>query len=257
MSAPNSDSHPQHSHAGRVAVVTGAARGIGQAMCNALAERGADVVGVDVGELHQTGKLVVDHGSRWLGVLLDITDVAAVARLTTTVAEEFGRVDILVNNAAIDDPIGWDELDLDRWRSVLCVDLEAPFLLCKAFIPLMAARGWGRIVNIGSGSVENPMSKFVAYRSAKMGVIGFSRALATEVGSQGITVNVVSPGITRTAMVESSLPAGALQAAAQTRAIKRVAEPVDIAGAVLFLTSPDSAFITGQTVLVNGGACFG
>jgi len=97
MSAPNSDSHRQNSHAGQVAVVTGAARGIGQALCNALAERGADVVGVDVGELHQTGKLVVDHGSRWLGVLLDITDVAAVARLATTVAEEFGGVDILVN----------------------------------------------------------------------------------------------------------------------------------------------------------------
>lgn len=245
------------SHSGRVAVVTGAGRGIGQALCVAFAAHGADVVGVDIGETEKTAKLVADHGSRWLGLQVDVTDPVQIASMAAKIAETFGRADILVNNAAIDDPITWDELDLERWRAVLTVDLEGPFLMCKAIIPIMAANGWGRIVNIGSGSVENPMSKFVAYRAAKMGVIGLSRALATEVGDLGITVNIVSPGITRTAMVESSLPPGALEAAAQTRAIKRVAEPEDIAGPVLFLTSPDSAFVTGQTMLANGGACFG
>lgn len=257
MSFPTSGFSPAKSHSGRVAVVTGAGRGIGQALCSALAARGADVVGVDLDDTEPTGKLVSDQGSRWLGRQVDVTDPDQIAELTRFITEAFGRADILVNNAAIDDPITWDDLDLDRWRAVLSVDLEAPFLMCKALIPMMTANGWGRIVNIGSGSVENPMSKFVAYRAAKMGIIGFSRGLATEVGDRGITVNVVSPGVTRTVMVESSLPAGALEAAAQTRAIKRVAEPEDIAGAVLFLTSADSAFITGQTILANGGACFG
>lgn len=244
-------------HENRVALVTGAAQGIGQAICCRLAERGAHLVGVDVSDLDATGRLVKDVGGDWLGVMADVTDPQQVMRAVHEATDRFGSVDILVNNAAIDDPLTWDELDLDRWRRVLIVDVEAPFLLAKAVVPLMAGRGWGRIVNIGSGSVLNPMPKFVAYRTAKAAIIGFSRALATEVGERGITVNVVSPGITRTAMAMGSLPPGAVEAAAATRAIKRVGEPDDVADAVLFLTGDDSAFVTGQTLLVNGGACFG
>ena len=243
-------------HEGRTAVVTGAARGIGQQLCRSLAERGADIVGVDLGSLAETEPLVLECGGRWLGINLDVADADGVASAAERVGALFGRADILINNAAVDDAVHWDELDLHQWRSVLRVDLEAPFLLCKAFVPGMRAQHWGRIVNIASGIVLNPMQKFVAYRAAKMGLIGFSRALAAELGNDGITVNVVSPGVTRTPMAAESLGEAAFEAAARSRAIQRVAVPEDIAGAVLFATSEDCAFVTGQTLMANGGACF-
>ncbi|MGC0366550.1 NAD(P)-dependent dehydrogenase (short-subunit alcohol dehydrogenase family) [Rhodococcus sp. 27YEA15] len=242
-------------HAGRLAVVTGAARGIGQALCTALAARGADVVGVDILEMGETGELVAGLGRNWESIQTDITDPDEVARIGSMVAG-LGGAHILVNNAAIDDGISWDELDLDVWRKVLTVDLEAPFLLCKALVPQMRKHEWGRIVNIASGVVMNPMPRFVAYRAAKMGLIGFSRALATEVGDDGITVNVVSPGMTVTTMARDSLGEETVQAAARARAIHRVAEPQDIAGAVLFASSDDCRFVTGQTLMANGGAYF-
>jgi NAD(P)-dependent dehydrogenase (short-subunit alcohol dehydrogenase family) len=246
---------PLPTHAGRVAVVTGAGRGIGQELCRALASRGAAVAGIDVSDLAETGALIEASGARWLGITADVTDLAAIDRARAAV-DDFGGADILVNNAAIDDAIHFDELDLERWRRVIQVDLEAPFLLCKAFVPGMRSRGWGRIVNIATGVVMNPMQRFVAYRAAKMGVIGLSRALATELGNDGITVNVVSPGVTRTTMAADSLGDAAFERAAQARAIQRVAVPADIAGAVLFASSEDCAFVTGQTFMANGGAYF-
>ncbi|MDV6271024.1 SDR family NAD(P)-dependent oxidoreductase [Rhodococcus globerulus] len=247
-------SQPQ-THSGRLAVVTGAARGIGQALCTALAARGADVVGVDILAMGETGELVTALGRKWESIQTDITDPDEVARIGQVVAG-LGGAHILVNNAAIDDGISWDELDLAVWRKVLTVDLEAPFLLCKELVPQMRKHEWGRIVNIASGVVMNPMPRFVAYRAAKMGLIGFSRALATEVGDDGITVNVVSPGMTVTTMSRDSLGEETLQAAARARAIHRVAEPDDIAGAVLFASSDDCRFVTGQTLMANGGAYF-
>jgi NAD(P)-dependent dehydrogenase (short-subunit alcohol dehydrogenase family) len=242
-------------HLGRLAVVTGAARGIGQALCSSLAARGADVVGVDVLDMSETGELVERTGRRWSSSIADITSETEVAQLAGEVAE-LGGTHILVNNAGIDDGISWDELDLAMWRRVHAVDLEAPFLLAKVFVPQMRAHGWGRIVNITTGVVMNPMPRFVAYRAAKMGLIGFTRALATEVGDDGITVNAVSPGMTVTPMARASLGEEQLQAAAQARAIHRVAVPDDIAGAVLFASSDDCRFVTGQTIMANGGAYF-
>ena len=253
--AQGSTGSPQ-THLGRVAVVTGAGRGIGQELCRALAARGASVAGLDLADLGETGALVEKAGSEWLAVRADVGDLAAVEDARRAVDDRFGGADILVNNAAIDDPIHWDDLDLDRWREVIRVDLEAPFLLCKTFVPGMRQKRWGRIVNIASGSVLNPMQRFVAYRAAKMGLIGFSRALATELGNDGITVNVVSPGVTRTEMARDSLGDPAFAVAARGRSIQREAVPSDIAGAVLFATSEDCAFVTGQTVMANGGACF-
>ena len=213
-------------------------------------------MGVDVRDLSETGTLVTDAGVEWLPVATNLLEAGADQTVAGAARRAFGSCDILVNNAAIDDPVGWDELDRDLWQRVLTLNLTVPFLLARAVIPLMKSGGWGRIVNIASGAVMNPMGRFVSYRASKMGLIGFSRALASEVGDYGITVNVASPGVTRTAMVEDSLPTGALEAAARSRAIKRVAEPRDIAGTVAFLTSEDCAFVTGQTVLVNGGASF-
>lgn len=243
-------------HEGRVAVVTGAARGIGQALCLGLAGSGADIVGVDLEDLGETGTMVEATGARWLAAQVDVTDAAALADLAARVEGELGGAQILINNAAIDDPISWDELDLDRWRRVLSVDLDAPFLTCKAFVPQMRAAGWGRIVNIASGSVLRAMPQFVAYRAAKMGLIGFTRALAFELGPDGITVNVASPGVTLTKMALESLDPEIVRTEGTRRAIPRVGEPEDMVGTVLFLTGEASAFVTGQTLLPNGGAAF-
>jgi 3-oxoacyl-[acyl-carrier protein] reductase len=246
----------QHTHTGRVAVVTGASRGIGQAICRGLAERGAAVVGVDVLESTETGTIVEAAGAQWLGVTADLAAPDAAARLAEEIDAGFGRCDILVNNAAIDDAISWDELDPERWRAVMAVNLDAPFLLCRALIPLMRRGRWGRIVNVASGSVLNPMPRFVAYRASKMGLIGFSRALATEVGDDGITVNIVSPGVTESPMAQESLPRAVLDQAVRQRSIHRPGTADDVIGPVLFLTSDDSEWITGQTLLANGGATF-
>lgn len=252
MNAPTKPSQE-----GRVAVVTGAARGIGQAICAGLAERGAmAVVGVDVLDLGETASRVTEAGARWLGLEVDLRSPECGREVAERVTAEFGRCDILVNNAAVDDAIDWDSLDGDRWRNVMTVNLEAPFHLCKALVPLMRENAWGRIVNVASGSVMAPIPQHVAYRASKMGLIGFTRALAVELGDDGIVVNVMSPGVTRTAMVQAGLASTALEAAAQNRAIRRVAEPDDLVGTVLFLTSEDAAFVTGQTILANGGACF-
>lgn len=256
MSEERAAAKTPQTHAGRVAVVTGAARGIGQALCVGLAESGADVVGIDLEDLAETGTAVEAAGARWLGAQIDITDPDAVAQLAAKVQEELGGAQILVNNAAIDDPISWDELDLERWRRVLTVDLEGPFLTCKAFVPQMRAAGWGRIVNIASGSVMRAMPQFVAYRAAKTGLIGFTRALACELGPEGITVNVASPGITLTQMALGSIDPAVIETEASRRAIPRVGEPEDMVGTVLFLTADASAFVTGQTLLPNGGAAF-
>lgn len=240
----------------RVSVVTGAAGGIGTALCVRLAERGDTVVGIDVVDPASTGVQVRAAGARWSGLVVDLTDETAIAAAAAQVQSSFGRCDVLVNNAAIEDPVSFDDLTVERWRHVVRTDLDAPFLLAKAFVPMMRAGGSGRIVNVATGSVMNPMPQFVAYRAAKMGLIGLTRALATELGRDGITVNAVSPGMTRTRMTEESLPDGALEAAAEARPIPRVALPEDIVGAIAFLSGDDAAFITGQTLLVNGGTCF-
>lgn len=240
----------------RVAVVTGAARGIGQRTCVRLAERGHAVVGVDVVDTAETGRLVADAGARWLAVQADLASGECGRITADRVEAEFGRCDILINNGAIDDAVSWDELTIDLWKRVLAINLDAPFHMCRALVPLMRRGGWGRIVNVASGSVLSPRPQFVAYRASKMGLIGFTRALATEIGDDGITVNAISPGVTHTAMALASLSEEGVAAAARNRAIHRVGEPNDVVGAILFLSSDDCAWVTGQTLLANGGAAF-
>jgi NAD(P)-dependent dehydrogenase (short-subunit alcohol dehydrogenase family) len=243
-------------HAGRVALVSGAARGIGQAIAVGLAERGARIVLGDLGDMSETSNLVAGTGQPTLPVRLDVSDPASIEAARSRVADELGRVDILVNNAGIFEAAAWDDLDFDLWKRVMAVDLNGPMLVCKAFLPLMRGRGWGRIVNLASATVAIASPVSIAYRTAKMGVIGFTRALSATLGDEGITINAILPSLTRTAMTEG-LPQAIVDASLGRQVIHRQAEPADIAGSVFLLAADEAAWITGQMIMANGGNAFG
>jgi NAD(P)-dependent dehydrogenase (short-subunit alcohol dehydrogenase family) len=243
-------------HAGRVALVTGAARGIGQAIAVGLASQGATVVIGDVGDLAETSDLIAKTGHPVLAARLDISDPAVVDGVRERVAAELGRVDILVNNAAIFESVTWDDLDFALWQRIMAVNLNGPMLMCKAFLPLIRGRGWGRIINMASATVAIASPVSIAYRTSKMAVIGFTRALSATLGDDGITVNAVLPSLTRTAMTEG-LPEAIVSNSLGRQVIHRMAEPDDIAGSVLILAGDQAGWITGQTIMANGGNSFG
>jgi NAD(P)-dependent dehydrogenase (short-subunit alcohol dehydrogenase family) len=242
-------------HEGRVALVTGAAGGIGQAIALGLARQGATVVAADISDLADTAARLAELGRAHRAETLDVADPGRIEAVRAAVAVDLGRCDILVNNAAILEAVRWDALDHDLWRRVMTVNVDGPMLMCKAFLPLVRAGGWGRIVNLSSGSVMVSMPTSIAYRTSKMAVVGFTRALAAEVGVDGVTVNAVCPSITDTAMGRQ-LPEEAIAGAVRGQAIPRLAQPDDIAGSVLALVSDEAGWITGQTVLANGGGSF-
>jgi NAD(P)-dependent dehydrogenase (short-subunit alcohol dehydrogenase family) len=243
-------------HAGRVAVVTGAARGIGQVIAQRLAEHGASVVGIDLADLGDTERLVRQAERDWLGIRADVSDESDVQRLAGEIDAKFGRCDILVNNAGIYPFRDWDDTDFVTWRKIISVNLDSQFLMCQALVPLMRRNGWGRIVNITSGSLLNNGLQLTAYKASKAGVIGFTRGLAADVGADGITVNAVGPALTRTPGVLEAGMGDRLERSALNLIVKRIPEPDDVAGTVLFLSSEDSSFVTGQTIMANGGGGF-
>ncbi len=243
-------------HAGRVALVTGTSRGIGQAIAVGLAERGARLVLADRGDAGETIALIAGTGHEAVAVTLDVSDRSSIEAAGKRVAEEVGHVDILVNNAGTFEGATWDDLDFDLWQRVMTTDLDGPMLMCKAFLPLMRGRGWGRVINIASASVASASPVSIAYRTAKMGVVGFTRALSATLGDEGITINAVLPSLTRTAMSEV-VPQAIVDASLGRQVIHRQAEPADIAGAVLLLAADEANWITGQTIMANGGNAFG
>jgi 3-oxoacyl-[acyl-carrier protein] reductase len=235
--------------------VTGAARGIGQAIAVGLAERGANVVLGDVEDLSETTALIANTG-RTVPAVLDISDPSVIEQARGRVADELGLVDILVNNAAIFEAATWDALDFELWQRVMAVNLNGPMLMCQAFLPLMGNHGWGRVIDVASATVAiaNPVS--IAYRTSKMGVIGFTRALSATFGDEGITINAVLPSLTRTAMTDG-LPQPIVEASLARQVIHRLAEPADVAGSVFLLAADEASWIPGQAVMANGGNAFG
>jgi 3-oxoacyl-[acyl-carrier protein] reductase len=242
-------------HTGRVALVTGAASGIGQAVAVALAERGATVIVAGHGDLTATTELIAGAGDTATAAALDISDPASIEAVRAQAASEHGHLDILVNNAGIFEQATWDQLDLELWQRVMSVDLNGTMLMCKAFLPLMQGRGWGRVINVSSATVAIASPVSIAYRTSKMAVVGFSRALSATVGDDGITVNAVLPSLTRTPMTEG-LPEPIVSNSLSRQVIHRMAEPEDIAGGILMLASDDAGWITGQAIMANGGNAF-
>ena len=247
-------------HKGKIAVITGAAAGIGQAYAKRLAQEGCDIVAADLSAATETGKLVEAEGRKFLSCICDVSSQDSVQKLAEEVERTFGRCDILVNNAGIYPRKKFLEMTYADWRQVMGINLDAAFFTCRAFVPGMKERGWGRIVNMSSSTFATVVPDYTHYISSKGGVVGFTRALATEMGPFGITVNAIAPSLTRSPGTLSQTPrAGAnsmdaeFEALAQRQSIKRPEVPDDLVGALAFLTSDDAAFITAQTLYVDGG----
>jgi NAD(P)-dependent dehydrogenase (short-subunit alcohol dehydrogenase family) len=243
-------------HDGKVAVVTGAATGIGQAFVRGLASRGAHVIIADVAPGDETLAAVraAAPDRQAVYVRTDVSDPEQVGALRAA-ADDLGGADILVHNAGIYPFTPFDEMTFEEWRRVMSVNLDALFHLTKAFLPSMREQGWGRIVAMSSNTVQLGVSEVAHYVASKAGAIGFVRSLSKEVGRDGITVNAIAPSLTRTTGTLSGRQQelGLFDLAVEAQAIKRVEEPDDLVGALCFLTSDDAAFVTGQTLLVDGG----
>lgn len=238
---------------GRVAVVTGAAQGIGKAIAERLAADGAHVV---VSDINADGAKAVAAalGGAAIAIPCDIADEAQVKALYAAIDTQCGRLDIIVNNAAIVPFIAWDEVDLAHWQKLIDVNLTGTFLMCRHGTDLMRAKSApGVVVNIASNTVFAGTPNMAAYVAAKGGVIGLTRALATEVGKHGIRVNAVTPGLTESEGVKASPHNEAFDFVGMLQAIPGKGQPSHIADVVAFLASEDSRWMTGQTVNVDAG----
>jgi NAD(P)-dependent dehydrogenase (short-subunit alcohol dehydrogenase family) len=244
---------------GRVALVTGAAQGIGQALATRLAQDGADVVIA----AHRTPPDDTEAAVKAAGVesLVHHVDVSLeqdVADLAAAVNDRFGRVDILVNNAGAYPTQGFLEMTYEEWRAVFTLNVDSVFHTCRAFVPGMVERGWGRVINLSSTSYMEGMAEFSHYNATKAAIVGFTRSLATEIGPSTVTANILAPGLIRTPTTDAVPEAdGMFGGFIAEQALKRTGAPEDLAGAASWLASEDASFVTGQTILVDGGWHFG
>lgn len=243
---------------GRSVLITGGGKGIGKVYVEEFAKAGARVAAadIDVAAAESVGAVLSKAGLQAFGLGVDISDEASVNAAVAAVLDRHGKIDVLINNASLMSALprrSFMEIPIEEWDRVMAVNLRGMFLCCRAAFPAMKAQGRGKIVNISSSRVWEGTPNRLHYTTSKAGVIGFTRALAREVGEFGITVNAVTPGMTQSETQVASSSGNYLATRIAGRAIERVQVPADLVGAVMFLSSPASDFMTGQTINVDGG----
>jgi NAD(P)-dependent dehydrogenase (short-subunit alcohol dehydrogenase family) len=245
---------------GKTAIVTGGAHGLGRQFACALAREGATVAILDIADTEKAAaEIAGGEGNRAFGIAADVSDEVQVQSAVAAVLERTGGVDILVNNAAVFaslPPVGFADIDVALWDKVMAVNLRGPFLMVKHAAPAMIARKAGKIVNVASGTAYKGMPLMLHYVTSKGGVVAFTRALSRELGPHNICVNSLAPGLTMSDSVLANREhvAFARDRVVASRAFQRDAHPEDLIGALVFLCSPDSDFVTGQTIAVDGGS---
>jgi 2-hydroxycyclohexanecarboxyl-CoA dehydrogenase len=245
----------------RVALVTGGGQGIGQAISAVLGSKGFQVAVADLNAetAQATARSITDAGGTALAVPADITDSASVRAAVKTVASELGPVEVVVNNAGWDDFMSFVDTTEEFWDRILDINFKGALRVIHAVVPGMTERGWGRVINIGSDAGRVGSSLEAVYSGAKGGIIAFTKTLAREVASMGVTANTVCPGPTDTPALRKFADDSGQDAerviSGMTRAVpmRRLAQPADIAAAVAFFASEDAGYITGQTLSVSGG----
>ena len=248
--------------AGRVAIITGGGHGIGKAYALGMAREGAKIViaEIDAKAAEEVASELRREGFEALAVRTDVGDRASAEAMAKRAVEAFGKIDILVNNAAIFATVPmsrspFDDIGIDEWDRMMRVNLRGTWLASRAVVEHMRKNGYGKIINISSGTALKGSPSRIHYVTSKAGVLGFTRTLAMELGKDGIRVNCVAPGSTLSEEDPDDKVVEMRTRAAEERALKRVQEPEDLVGAIVFFASADSDFITGQTLVVDGGAC--
>jgi 3-oxoacyl-[acyl-carrier protein] reductase len=237
----------------RVAVVTGAAGGLGQVFCAALAREGIAVAGIDIADMASTRQSVESAGGRFLGILADLTDPDQAAAAVRRAAESFGRLDICVNNAGVFPLVPFRDTTPAQWRAIMSLNLDGMFYVTHAAVPWLERSPAGRIINIASAVVWLGPPGMVAYTASKGGVIGFTRALSSELGPVGITVNAITPSMIPT---ETAIATGVtrdLDRVVAGQSVPRAQQPEDLVSTLLYLCDPRSSFVTGAAINVDGG----
>ena len=242
---------------GKVAIVTGGSQGIGRAIAEQLAGDGARIVIADLRGAEEAAAGFADG----IGLTVDVADEDDVARMAAETLERCGSIDILINNAGLYASLPmrpFDQIPVDEWRQVMDVNVLSMFLTCRAVVPQMRAQGGGRIVNISSGTPFRGVPFVLHYVTSKGAIVAFTRSLAKELGADNVLVNCVAPGFTMSTGVHEhpEVVEALREVSIGARTIKRDQEPADIVGAVAFLCGPGSTFITGQTMVIDGGQYF-
>jgi NAD(P)-dependent dehydrogenase (short-subunit alcohol dehydrogenase family) len=244
---------------GKVAIITGGARALGKVYALRLAQEGAKVVIADILDGKETVDAVKKQGGEALYVKTDVASEESTREMARQTVDKFGRVDILINNAAMFATLvkrPFYEIPAEEWDKVMAVNLKGPFLCAKAVYPYMKKQGKGKIINVSSGTFYKGLPHFLHYVVSKGGNVALTRSLAREVGDAGICVNTIAPGYTETEYLKENPqdPPEVTKAIIGSRCIKRAETPEDLTGTIVFLSSDDSDFVTGQTIIVDGGS---
>ncbi len=244
----------------RVIIVTGGAQGIGLAYCKGLAAEGAKVVVADIDRAGSEAAIgsLGESGADALAVVGDVSKPEDTDEMARATVERFGRIDGLINNAAMFQRPAmtrgpFDEIPVEEWDRLMAINLRGIFLCCRAVVPHMKQQQSGKIVNISSGTVFAGTANLLHYVTSKAGVIGLTRGLARELGEYNINVNAIAPGLTISMDESNDVRSGLNKQRIQARALKRAEAPEDLVGTAVFLCSSDSDFMTGQTMVVDGG----